>query len=531
MATGDSIKKTLKKIKTAADTTLYTLTPIAKSPDEQLGDLFSLVQLERIHPDGMVFVNQIPSVRLRTVIKAYEKASKEPGFDLAAFVKEHFKDLPVQESSAALQVYDDPEEHIKHLWDTLTRKAPKAKGSQLPLPNPYIVPGGRFQEQFYWDSYFTMLGLEASKRHDLTDGMMANFAYEFRKIGFIPTGNRTYYTTRSQPPYYYEMARLVAKRKGKKYLFAQLPYLIQEQTFWTKDTSKFIIMRSKRYKREVRMPDGSILNRYWDAKNTPRPESFKEDFETAEKSDRPKEVVYRHLRAGAESGWDFTSRWLEDPMDLSTIRTTEIVPIDLNCMIYELELAIAEIYRGLLQPLLARHYERRAEKRREAINTYLWDEEKGYYFDYHQPTQSRTPVYSIAAAHALFCGVATPEQAEKVAEVIRRSFLQPGGVVMTLHTTGEQWDAPNGWAPLQWITIVGLRRYGFDELADTIKNRWLATNLAVFKAEHKFVEKYNVADPTSLGGGGEYELQDGFGWTNGVFMALRHDLDIELGKK
>jgi alpha,alpha-trehalase len=393
------------------------------------------------------------------------------------------------------------------------------------------VPGGRFQEQFYWDSYFTMLGLEASGRHDLTDGMMANFTYMFRKFGFILTGNRTYFTTRSQPPYYLEMAKLVAERKGNKFLLAQLPYLIQEQTFWTKNTSRLMIMRRKRYKREVRMPDGTILNRYWDAKDTPRPESYREDVETAEKSDRPAKQVYRDLRAGAESGWDYSSRWFANPQDISTIRTTELVPIDLNCMIYELELAIARIYRKLYQPFLARHYERRAAKRRKAINTYLWDDEAGYYFDYHAPTGKTTPVYSIAGAYALFCGVATEEQAERVAEVIRRSFLQPGGVVTTLTTTKEQWDAPNGWAPMEWITIVGLRRYGFDELADTVKNRWLATNLNVFQAEHKFVEKYNVANPTEGGGGGEYELQYGFGWTNGVFMALRHDLDIQLGKK
>ena len=524
------LKKTLKKLKTTAKVTQHTFTPVAKSPDEQLGELFRLAQLSQVHPDGKTFVDQVPSIRLRSIIKEYEKESAKPDFDLKTFVHTHFSDNMAEHVAHEISLTDDPEEHIKNLWDGLTRSATEANGSLIPLPYPYVVPGGRFQEQFYWDSYFVMLGLEASGRHDLTDGMMANFTHMFRKFGFILTGNRTYFTTRSQPPYYWEMARLVARRKGKKFLLAQLPYLIQEQTFWTKDTSKFMIMRRKRYKREVRMPNGSILNRYYDAKDTPRPESYREDVETAEKTDRPKEAVYRHLRAGAESGWDYTSRWFEDPKDISTIRTTEIVPIDLNCMLYELELAIAQCYRGLLQPLLARHYERRAERRRNAINAYLWNEEAGYYFDFHQPSGKTTDVYSLAGVYALFCGVATEEQAERVAEVIRRSFLQPGGVVTTLHTTGEQWDAPNGWAPLQWITIVGLRRYGYDELADTIKNRWLATNLHVFQTEHKFVEKYDVADPTALGGGGEYELQDGFGWTNGVFMALRHDLDISLGK-
>lgn len=532
MTEKNPLKKTLKRLKTTADTTLLTFSPVAKSPDEQLGELFRMVQLAQVHPDGKTFVDQVPSLKLRAIIKAYEKANEEPDFDLGTFVRKHFRDLvDTHGEPMPITKTDDPEAHIAQLWDTLTRSVTKASGSMIPLPHPYVVPGGRFQEQFYWDSYFIMLGLEASGRHDLTDGMMANFTHMFRKFGFILTGNRTYFTTRSQPPYYLKMARLVSLRKGRAYLLAQLPYLIQEQTFWTKDTSKFMIMRRKRYRREVRMPDGSILNRYYDARNTPRPESFREDTETAARSPQKAEDVYRHLRAGAESGWDYTSRWFESPKEISTIRTTEIVPIDLNCLLYELELAIAECYRGLLQLPLAQYYKRKAEKRRRAINAYLWDETAGYYFDYHAPTNSRTPVYSLAGAYALFCGVANEQQAARVAEVIRRSFLQPGGVVTTLSTTGEQWDAPNGWAPLQWVTIVGLRKYGYDELADAIKVRWLATNLSVFNAEHKFVEKYNVADPTQAGGGGEYELQDGFGWTNGVFMALRHDLDVKLAQK
>lgn len=526
------IKKTLQKIKLASEVTRLTFLPVKSSPDERLGELFSAVQLARVHPDGMTFVNLVPSKSLRHIVREYEEQCERPDFDLTEFVKSHFEEyVQATDESEALSEHNDPEDHITALWDKLTKRATAAKGSLIPLPNPYVVPGGRFQEQFYWDSYFIMLGLEASGRPDLTDGIMSNFTHMFYKFGFIPTGNRTYYTTRSQPPYFLHMIRLIAHRKGHhRYLLPRLPYLLQEYVFWTQDTKAFLSMSKKRYKRVVRLPDGSTLHRYYDAKDTPRPESYREDVETAEGSEKPA-MVYRHIRAAAESGWDFSSRWFANPDDITTIRTTEIVPIDLNCLLYELELALSEANRKLLQLPLALYYQKKAEKRKTTINKYLWDEQNGYYFDYHSPSESRTTIWSLAGTYALYCGVATSDQAERIAENIEQKFLKPGGVTTTLNETGQQWDAPNGWAPLQWITIIGLRRYGHHELADKIKIRWLGANQALFHNEHKFVEKYDVNDPTSLGGGGEYTLQDGFGWTNGVFMALRKDLDRMIAEK
>ena len=528
----DPLKKALKKIKASAATVRLALTPVKQSPDERLGELFAAVQLARVHPDGKTFVDLVPGISLRKIVKTYEKESAQPGFDLSAFVHKHFQEyIAATNTTEALSDHADPEAHIVALWDKLTKSAPTAKGSLIPLPNAYVVPGGRFQEQFYWDSYFIMLGLEASGRHDLTDGIMSNFVHMFNKFGFIPTGNRTYFTSRSQPPYFLQMIRLVAHRKGHhRYLLPRLLYLLQEYAFWTRDSREFLSMSRKRYKRIVRMPDDSTLHRYYDALDTPRPESYREDVETAEGSEKPG-MIYRHLRAAAESGWDFSSRWFADPNNIKTIRTTEIVPIDLNCLLYELELALAEAHKKLLQLPLSAYYSRKAEKRRHSINSYLWDEGKGYYFDYHSPSEARTDIWSLAGAYALYCGVADTDQAEKVAKAIESKFLQAGGVTTSLHTTGEQWDDPNGWAPLQWVTIIGLRRYGYNELADRIKVRWLAANQALFQNDHKFVEKYNVHDPTSKGGGGEYKLQDGFGWTNGVFIALKRDFDIAMAAK
>jgi len=527
------LEASLQLLRDAASATKRTLEPVSKSPDEALGELFRLVQLSRIHPDGKTFVDQVPNVQLRHIVRQYKKLSGKPDFDLNTFIDTYFGDLvSAVDTNKHHTTRDDPETHITTLWDELLRSATKSSGSLLTLPQPYIVPGGRFSEQYYWDSYFTMLGLEASERYDISDGMMQNFQHMFAKFGFIPTANRTYYLSRSQPPFFLHMVRLIAHRKGHyRYLLPRLHFLVMEYTFWMKDSFEFLQLGKKRYKRLVKMPNGVALSRYYDGQDTPRPESYREDIETAEHTDRKSQAVYRDLRAAAESGWDFSSRWLANPKKLETIQTTQIVPLDLNCLLFELELALAEAYRKLFQLPLAKYYENKANKRRETINAYLWDDELGYYFDWHAPSGTRTDAWTLAGAFPLYCGVATTEQAGRVAEVLKEQFLKPGGVVTTLRNTPQQWDWPNGWAPLQWTTIVGLRRYGFDELADTIKQRWLATGEALFANEHKFVEKYNVVDPTARGGGGEYTLQDGFGWTNGVFIALRRNLDVQLAAK
>ena len=272
MADQHPIKKTLKKIKTGYEATRLTFTPVKKSPDERLGALFSAVQLNNIHGDGKTFVDLVPNANMRKIVKAYAVESEKPDFNLQVFIAQHFKEYTTS-TEESVQDASDPEEYIYKLWDKLTRRAEKEAGSLIPLPHPYIVPGGRFQEQFYWDSFFVMLGLEAQGRHDLTDGIMSNFIHMFHRFGFIPTGNRTYFVTRSQPPYFLQMTRLIAHRKGHyRYLMSRLPYLVQEYNFWTKDTRKFLTMSltRKRYKRLARLPDGSTLSRYYDAKATKR---------------------------------------------------------------------------------------------------------------------------------------------------------------------------------------------------------------------------------------------------------------------
>ena len=183
-------------------------------------------------------------------------------------------------------------------------------------------------------------------------------------------------------------------------------------------------------------------------------------------------------------------------------------------------MTIAETYRLIKNPLLARKFQKLAERRAQSIQKYCWDEAQQVFVDYNFHHGVETGRLSLAMVFPLYARIATKQQADAIANRLKKDFLKPGGLVTTLIENGEQWDSPNGWAPLQWIAIEGLRNYGHHELANDIKRRWIKVNMKVYSSKHKLIEKYNVVSEDGLGGGGEYPLQDGFGWTNGVLAAL-----------
>jgi len=237
--------------------------------------------------------------------------------------------------------------------------------------------------------------------------------------------------------------------------------------------------------------------------------------------------VYRDLRSACESGWDFSSRWLKDPQDLATIHTTDIIPVDLNALLFNLEQVLARAYRAEGNEEEADLFAQRANQRREAVLAYCWDDETGYFMDYDFVAGSSTGVISPAGMFPFFFKMVESEDyASRAAKVISEQLLKNGGIATTANANGQQWDAPNGWAPLQWITIQGLRNYGQGELADVIKQRWVDLNLRVYQNTGKMVEKYNVMDMGLEAGGGEYPVQDGFGWTNGVLLKLLSEKEI-----
>jgi alpha,alpha-trehalase len=490
------------------------------TPAQIYGELFRDVQMARVLPDGKTFADAVAKRNPQQIVAAYGREKAAPGFDLSAFVAREF-DLPVVSASDYHSVAgEDVRSHIDNLWNVLTRE-PAVKiehSSRLPLPYRYVVPGGRFNEMYYWDSYFTLVGLQSSGRHDLVRAMCDNFAVLIERYGHIPNGNRSYYVSRSQPPFFAAMVELLVAHEGEGARARYTPALQKEYDFWM-DGEGQLTSASPAHRRVVRLDDGSILNRYWDDQATPRDESYREDVMTARISGRPVEEVYRNLRATAESGIDFSSRWFRDGKTLTTIRTVELVPPDLNSLLYQLELTLVRAYEQD-QPEKATRLRKRAELRKAAVHRYLWNEAVGAFTDYSWTDRQRVAQVTAATAAPLFFGLATDEQAASVATAIRTELLATHGIVTTSRNTGEQWDAPNGWAPLQWIAIEGLRRYGQTELAEDIAHRWVKQNLAVYRATGKLVEKYDVAGGTAEAGGGEYPLQDGFGWTNGVLRAL-----------
>ena len=485
---------------------------------ESLGELYTAVQLQEIFPDSKFFVDCIPSTDTAIVIKAYEQEKGQPGFDLKKFIGNWFifpmaVDTVYQSANKPISI------HLHELWNELERAPDHGTGTLIPLPFPYIVPGGRFREVYYWDSYFTMLGLQVSKRVDIIQNMVDNFAYLLNEIGFIPNGNRTYYLGRSQPPFFTLMVELLSEEKGEAVLLQYLPQIEKEYWFWM-DGENNLSATQNTFRRVVQLPDGSILNRYWDDNDTPRPEAYAEDVHIATKSRYKAQDVYRHIRAAAESGWDFSSRWFKDGEHMETIQTTDIIPVDLNCLLLRTEEVLLKMYTLKKETDLIHSFADRVNKRRAAIQHYCWNETSGFYFDYQHRENKQTGCYTLAAVYPLFFSVAATAQAEKLAAIIAAKFLQAGGVVTTPYKSGQQWDAPNGWAPLQWMTYKALKNYGHASLADQIRHNWTSINETVYNSTGKMMEKYNVTDIATGAGGGEYPNQDGFGWTNGVYLAL-----------
>ncbi|MEM6522407.1 MAG: alpha,alpha-trehalase TreF [Bacteroidota bacterium] len=490
--------------------------------DYYSSQLFKDVQLEGVFPDSKTFVDCTAKRPLIEINEAYIAQKGMAGFNLKEFVETNFE-MPVNPTTGfTSDTSRSMSDHIVNLWPVLTRTPEKSNkfSSLLSLPNDYIVPGGRFREIYYWDSYFTMEGLMVSGQESMAKNMVDNFSYLIDTIGFVPNGNRNYYKGRSQPPFYALMVDRLAQ-EDRDLFISYLPYLESEYKFWMSG-SENLSVEMRAIKRVVRMEDGNTLNRYWDNYASPRPESFKEDYELAERlSEGAQLKMYRDLRAGAESGWDYTSRWFADGENMATIHTTDIIPVDLNSLLYFLELKIAQGYNWKGDLARAQVFLDKADLRKQAILKYLWDEEDGFFIDYDFVAGQKTGVLSLAAAYPLYFKIATKSQAKSTLERLSTDFLKDGGFVTTLNETGQQWDFPNGWAPLQWITINAFYNYGQGELGNEAATRWLTRNNSVYKITGKMMEKYDVINTELLAGGGEYPLQDGFGWTNGVALALQ----------
>jgi alpha,alpha-trehalase len=434
------------------------------------------------------------------------------------------------------------------------------------LENPYVVPGGRFNEMYGWDSYFIILGLLPDGRTELARGMVENFFFEIEHYGTFLNANRTYYLTRSQPPFLSSMIMAIyqaEKASGhvdRAWLEKAYAYASRDYQMWNRDPH---LAGSTGLSRYYDFGEGPVAEGLQDetghyksvaAYFINHPEAARGELVEARPGEKNPDAIgfgfqlqlcettqagtkcdpvktlslsrdfYKGDRSMRESGFDISFRF--GPFG---DHTHHYGPVCLNSLLYKTEKDLEEISRTLGKTDDAEQWKQRSEVRKERINKYLWDAARGMFFDYDFESQNRSAYEYITTFYPLWAGLATPDQARAVVKSLK-IFEQPGGLVMS-HTESEgQWDWPYGWAPTQLLAIQGLRRYGFNADADRISYKFLSTVAENFRRDGTIREKYNVvtrSSETQVGVGYHMNVV-GFGWTNGVFLELLHELPQNL---
>ncbi|XP_071702140.1 probable trehalase [Rutidosis leptorrhynchoides] len=427
---------------------------------------------------------------------------------------------------------------IHSLWKNLSRKVSNEvlKNPELhtllPLKHPVIIPGSRFQEVYYWDSYWVIRGLLASKMYETAKGIVLNLIDLIDTYGYVLNGARAYYTNRSQPPMLSSMVIEVYKRTSDVDLVKKaLPALFKEHKFWNSGMHNVTIEDAQGLTHN--------LSRYYAMWNQPRPESFTIDKETADKltTDCEKKQLYREIASTAETGWDFSTRWMKNTSDLTTLSTTMIAPVDLNAFVLKMELDIAYLANVVGDSDHASHFAKASEARKKAMDAIFWNQEKGQWFDYWLHGTIVKDVYKwddsyqnqdIFASNFIPLWVQLFNSDETLVKQVAQSLessglLREAGIATSLTNSSQQWDFPNGWAPVQHMIVEGLVRSRSKEaqsLAKDIAIRWIRTNFVTYKKLQVMHEKYDVSKCGEFGGGGEYVPQTGFGWSNGVVLAF-----------
>lgn len=487
--------------------------------------------MKAVFGDGKVFVDAVAQREPAQIMREWMQLSDSERSDpeaIRSFVTSRFS-LPGEQGDVVrARAGQDVHSYITDLWQTLQRVdgPQRANGSLIALPKPYIVPGGRFRELYYWDSYFTMLGLAGAGRFDDIRNMVDNFDFLIKTFGHIPNGTRSYYLSRSQPPFFGLMVELLAEHDGQAVYNRYRDSLIAEHDYWMSGSGGGASAAGPAARAHVvTFPGGGVLNRYWDASDAPRDESYREDVETGERAaatlGRDPREVHRDVRAAAESGWDFSSRWLADPTNFLTIRTTELVPVDLNALLYRLELTIERAYRVAGDRDAAQRYSEQARARRAAMQLYLRTGD-GWYSDYDWKAQRATDVLSPASLFPAFLGVDLGPISEQTLQRVKSELVSDVGISTTTFRSGQQWDAPNSWAPLQIVSLRAAEQLGDDDFAHDIARRFSAAVQASYDKDGFLYEKY-VSGGDQSAAGGEYENQKGFGWTNGTMAFLMDD--------
>jgi alpha,alpha-trehalase len=496
---------------------------------------------------SMVDCNTVVDPKLAAASVLYLPAD----FDTPAAVQEMQKRCSVQ---------------VKHLPQVI-HKLGEVDTSNLEPPgllylnNKYVVPGGRFNEMYGWDSYFIVRGLVEDKRVELARGMVENFFFEIEHYGAVLNANRTYYLTRSQPPFLTSMilavygAQKSPSKEDRAWLARAYEYAKRDYALWTRDPH---------------LAGATGLSRYYDFGNGPAPESVKDEtghyrqvaafflgqpdlgrgYVVSNRSGEPVvgplfalEVCdstkamanaacdaagaaslsadyYKGDRAMRESGYDVSFRF-----GPHGARTHHFAPVCLNSLLYKTEKDLEQISGILMRKEDSEEWKKRAADRKERIQKYLWDGERGMYIDYDFENQTRSNYEYVTTFFPLWAGIPSQDQA-KALMLHLSTFEKPGGLVMSQHETGGQWDFPYAWAPDQLVADEGIRRYGFTAEADRVSYEFLSTVAENFRRDGTIREKYNAvtrSSETQVTAGYHMNIV-GFGWTNGVFLVLLHEL-------
>jgi alpha,alpha-trehalase len=380
--------------------------------------------------------------------------------------------------------YSDCLKYIQQYWKKVVCYYPKDKQRHLGLPHRYVAPNCYIfkNDQFYWDSYFIILGLIKSKKIILAQGMVDNFCFLFNRFGIIPMRNRYYNLGTSQIPFLTSMTlEIFEENKNVSWLKKTMEVAEKElQNYWMNPslTEKHIVYKG--------------LSRYCDHYIT-------------------------HLGAEHESGWDMTSRFND--------RCLDYLPIDLNSALYKYELDLSEAYHLLKNYTKHKHYKGQAEKRKKQIVSLMWNNKLKFFFDYNYHKKHQNSFYSVAGFYPLWAKLATIKQARLIRDYVLPVFEHEGGIANTqshgLSEDLKQHDYPNGWPHQQWIVIQGLLNYGFKEDAMRIARKWLGMNAKIFRETGLFWEKHNVVNCNiGISNSNRYPTQSGFGWTNAIFVRL-----------
>jgi alpha,alpha-trehalase len=421
---------------------------------------------------------------------------------------------------------------IRRLPEDLTRIREQGL---LYLPKPYVVPGGRFNEMYGWDSYFIQLGLLRDGEIELAKDMADNFVYEIRQYGQILNANRTYYLTRSQPPFLTEMLlEVYRKTADRKWLAESVDAAAKYYDYWMS---------------EPHLTPQTGLSRYMDLGEGPSPEVLAseindtghthydlvreyfrthrvEAYDVSRFYDRQRNELtpafYKADRSMRESGFDPSARF--GPFNADIVAYD---PVCLNSLLYVMEKDMAEILQIVGRETEAPAWRKRAEERAERVNRLMWDARDGIYYDYNFEQKQIRRYPFLTTFYPLWAGIASAAQAARVRESLGK-FERPGGLRTSTNQSGDQWDAPFGWAPLHLIAVEGLRRYGYNNDADRIAEKFLSMAHHEFRQTGTILEKYDVerraADIRGEVRYGYSSNEVGFGWTNGVFKVLLDEL-------